>query len=61
MVSSKSVTNEVQSRGSEKDADLQHMFEELEATGTVTLDIPNPDAESDASLLAWLWNGFNNE
>lgn len=58
MVSSNSVTNEVQARGSEKEADLQQMFEELEATGTVTFDISNPYAESDDSLLEWLRSGF---
>jgi hypothetical protein len=58
MVSSDSVKNEVQDRSSAKSADLQRLFDELESTGTVTLDIPNPYSESDASLLAWLKSGF---
>jgi hypothetical protein len=58
MVSSDSVKDEVQNRGSVKSADLQQMFEELETTGTVTLDIPNPYSEGDASLLEWLRSGF---
>lgn len=58
MVSSDSVKDEVQDRSSTKSADLQRMFDELESTGTVTLDIPNPYAEGDESLLAWLKSGF---
>jgi hypothetical protein len=58
MFSSEGAKNEVQERSSFKDADFQQMFEELETTGTVTLDIPNPYAEGDASLLEWLKSGF---
>lgn len=58
MVSSDSVKNEVQDRSSTKSADLQRMFDELENTGTVTMDIPSPYSEGDASLLEWLKSGY---
>lgn len=58
MVSSDSVKNEVQDRNSAKTADLQEMFDELESTGTVTMEIPSPYSESDASLLEWLKSGY---
>lgn len=38
--------------------DLQKMFEEFDATGTVKMNIPHPEAERDAALLAWLFSGY---
>lgn len=58
MVSSDSAMGEVQDRDSMKSADLQKMFDELETTGRVTQNIPNPNAEVDASILEWLKSGF---
>lgn len=57
MFSSKEAQEEVPVQQAVKDADFQKLFEELEATGTVKLDIPNPYAEGDASLLEWLKSG----
>lgn len=58
MVSSDSVKDEVQNRDSAKSSDLEKMLAELESTGNVTLNIPNPHAEGDAFLLEWLKSGF---